>query len=72
MRFQKIRVGLKELDNKSLERNEVHLGGLGRRSRSRLESWRYINNPESLVNGIHLEPGPSGLFQVVITIHNYT
>ena len=26
MRFQKIRVGLKELDNKSLERNEVHLG----------------------------------------------
>jgi hypothetical protein len=26
MRFQKIRVGLKELNNKSLERNEVHLG----------------------------------------------
>jgi hypothetical protein len=26
MRFQKIRVGLKELDNKSLERNEVHVG----------------------------------------------
>jgi len=26
MRFQKIRVCLKELDNKSLERNEVHLG----------------------------------------------
>lgn len=26
MWFQKIRVCLKELDNKSLERNEVHLG----------------------------------------------
>lgn len=26
MRFQKIRVCMKELDNKSLERNEVHLG----------------------------------------------
>ena len=29
---------------------------------------RYVNNPESLVNGVHLEPGPSGRFQVVITI----
>lgn len=26
MRIQKIRVCMKELDNKSLERNEVHLG----------------------------------------------
>lgn len=26
MRFQQIRVCMKELDNKSLERNEVHLG----------------------------------------------
>jgi hypothetical protein len=26
MRFQKIRICLKELDNKSLERNEVNLG----------------------------------------------
>ena len=29
---------------------------------------RYVNNPESLVNGVHLEPAPSGRFQVVITI----
>ncbi|KAF8495760.1 hypothetical protein F5888DRAFT_538767 [Russula emetica] len=29
---------------------------------------RYINNPDSTVNGVHLESGPSGRFQVVITI----
>ena len=29
---------------------------------------RYVNNPESLVNGVHLESGPSGQFRVVITI----
>ena len=29
---------------------------------------RYVNNPDSTVNGVHLESGPSGLFQVVITI----
>ena len=29
---------------------------------------RYINNPDSTVNGVHLESGPSGLFQVVITV----
>jgi hypothetical protein len=29
---------------------------------------RYINNPESFVNGVHVEPGPSGRFQVVITV----
>ncbi len=28
----------------------------------------YINNPDSTVNGIHLESGPSGQFQVVIMI----
>ena len=28
----------------------------------------YISNPDSTVNGVHLEPGPSGRFQVVITI----
>jgi hypothetical protein len=36
-------------------------------SRSR-PARRYVNNPESLVNGVHLESGPSGRFQVVITI----
>jgi hypothetical protein len=29
---------------------------------------RYVNNPELLVNGVYLESGPSGRFQVVITI----
>ena len=29
---------------------------------------RYINNPESLINGVRLEPGPSGRFQVVIML----
>ena len=29
---------------------------------------RYINNPESLVNGVRLEPGPSGRFHVVIIL----
>ncbi len=29
---------------------------------------RYVNNPESLVNGVHLESGPAGRFQVVITV----
>jgi hypothetical protein len=28
----------------------------------------YINNQGSIVSGIHLESGPSGRFQVVITI----
>ena len=29
---------------------------------------RYVNNPESLVNGVHLESGPPGRFQIVITV----
>jgi hypothetical protein len=29
---------------------------------------RYVNNPESLVSGVYLESGPSGRFQVVITV----
>ena len=29
---------------------------------------RYVNDPESLVNGVRLEPGPFGRIQVVITI----
>ena len=36
--------------------------------RLRRLAGRYVNDPESLVNGVHLEPGPSGRFQVVITI----
>jgi hypothetical protein len=29
---------------------------------------RYVGNPDSIVNGVHLESGPAGRFQVVITI----
>ena len=28
----------------------------------------YVNDPDSTVNGVHLECGPSGRFQVVVTI----
>ncbi len=36
--------------------------------RLRRLAGRYVNNPESLVNGVHLESGPSGRFQIVITV----
>jgi len=36
--------------------------------RLRRLAGRYVNDPESLVNGVHLEPGPSGRFQIVIAI----
>ncbi|KAF8495750.1 hypothetical protein F5888DRAFT_1709776 [Russula emetica] len=29
---------------------------------------RYVNNQDSIVSGVHLESGPSGRFQVIITI----
>jgi hypothetical protein len=29
---------------------------------------RYVSNPDSTVNGVHLESGPAGRFQVVIAI----
>jgi hypothetical protein len=36
--------------------------------RLRRLAQRYVSNPVSTVNGVHLESGPSGRFQVVITI----
>jgi hypothetical protein len=36
--------------------------------RLRRLAGRYVSNPDSTVHGVHLEPGPSGRFQVVITI----
>ena len=36
--------------------------------RLRRLAGRYVNNPESLVDGVHVESGPSGRFQVVITV----
>ena len=37
--------------------------------RLRRLAGRYVNNPDSTVNGVHLESGPAGRFQVVITIN---
>lgn len=36
-------------------------------SRRRL-AGRYLNNPNAYVSTIRLEPGPSGQFQVIITL----
>jgi hypothetical protein len=36
--------------------------------RLRRLAGRYVSNPDSTVNGVHLESGPSGRFQIVITI----
>ena len=36
--------------------------------RLRRLAGRYVSSPDSTINGVHLEPGPSGRFQVVITI----
>ena len=48
--------------------NEARAIDISVPERLRRLARRYVNNPESLVNGVHLEPGPSGRFQVVITI----
>jgi hypothetical protein len=48
--------------------NEAQAIDMSVPERLRRLARRYVNNPESLVNGVHLEPGPSGRFQVVITI----
>ena len=37
-------------------------------ARLRRLAGRYVSNPYSIVNGVRLEPGPSGRFQIVITI----
>jgi hypothetical protein len=36
--------------------------------RLRRLAGRYVNNQDSIVSGVHLESGPSGRFQIVITI----
>ncbi|KAF8495763.1 hypothetical protein F5888DRAFT_1635440 [Russula emetica] len=36
--------------------------------RLRRLAGRYVSNPDSTVNGVHLKSGPSGRFQVVITV----
>jgi hypothetical protein len=48
--------------------NEAQAIDMSVPERLRRLARRYVNNPKSLVNGVHLEPGPSGRFQVVITI----
>ena len=47
--------------------NEVALN-LSVPERLRRLAGRYVSNQDSTVNGVHLEPGPTGRFQVVITI----
>jgi hypothetical protein len=48
--------------------NEAQAIDMSVPERLRRLARRYVNNPESLVNDVHLAPGPSGRFQVVITI----
>jgi hypothetical protein len=36
--------------------------------RRRCLARRFVNNQNSIVSGVHLDSGPSGRFQVVITI----
>ena len=48
--------------------NEAQASDMSAPERLRRLARRYVNNPESLVNGVHLEPDRSGRFQVVITI----
>jgi hypothetical protein len=36
--------------------------------RLRRLAGRYVSNPDSTVNGVHVESGPSGRFQIVIRI----
>ena len=49
-------------------RNEVQAIGMSVSERLRRLARHHVNNPESFVNGVHLEPDPSSRFQVVITI----
>jgi hypothetical protein len=46
----------------------LDLSALSAPERLRRLAGRYVSNPDSTVNGVHLESGPSGRFQVVITI----
>lgn len=48
--------------------DEAHAIDMSIPERLQRLSGCYVYDPESLVNGIHLEPGPFGRFQVVITI----
>ena len=36
--------------------------------RLRRLAGRYVDNPDSTVSGVYVESGPSGRFQIVITI----
>ena len=50
------------------EPDQVQVLDIPASERLRRLAVRYVNNPESLVNGVHLESGPSGPFRVIITI----
>lgn len=50
------------------EPDQAHVLDIPVSERLRRLAARYVNNPESLVNGVRLESGPSGRFQAVITV----
>ncbi|KAN0109432.1 hypothetical protein V8E52_009307 [Russula decolorans] len=52
----------------SAEPDQVQVLDIPVSERLRRLARRYVNDPESLVNGVYLESGPSGRFQVVITV----
>lgn len=56
--------------NGAVSSNEAQAIDMSAPERLRRLARRYVNNPESLVSGVHLEPtsGLSGRLQVVITI----
>ena len=48
--------------------DQAHVFGPAVTESLRRLAGRYVNNPGSLVNVVHLEPGASGRFQVVIIL----
>ncbi|KAH9965574.1 hypothetical protein BJV74DRAFT_869963 [Russula compacta] len=48
--------------------NQAQVLGLSAMESLRRLAGLYVNNPESLVNAVRLEPGPSRRFQVVIML----
>jgi len=49
-------------------RDQTHVFDMSVAEGLRRLAERHINNPESLVNEVRVEPSPSGRFRVVITV----
>ena len=52
----------------SAELDQVQVFDIPVSERLRRLARRYVNNPESLVDRVHLESGPSGRFRAIITV----